>query len=154
MKIRDIFFLLALLFLLTAGMSCGKGENADGNTSIKPSITSSEAFQPVDGDWMITTTGSINTLNFLEAFSTDQLDVVYLIGDSLVTYDANLHVVPRLAESWKISDDHLSLTFHIRKDVHFHDGVLLTADDVIYTYRKSLDPSILWGSYRQIFQNV
>ncbi len=154
MKILNSFCSVTLLLLLTTGLSCGKGENAVTNTAGTSSVSHPDAVQPVDGDWMITTTGSFNTLNFLEAFSTDQLDVVYMIGDPLVTYDPNLNVVPRLAESWEISDDHLNLTFHIRKGVHFHDGMPLTVDDVIYTYQKSLDPSVLWGSYGQIFQNV
>ncbi|RLE24211.1 MAG: hypothetical protein DRJ08_01265 [Acidobacteria bacterium] len=154
MRMRDFLYFFSVLIVVAAGISCGKGNNkTSGNTkAVSPGHT--DSFEPVDGDWMITTTGAINTLNFLEAYSTDQLDVVYLIGDPLVTYDANLNVVPRLAESWEISKDHLKLTFHIRKGVHFHDGVLLTVDDVIYTYEKSQDPSVLWGSYRQVFQNV
>jgi len=154
MKARDIFCWIAVLVALTFTISCGQNQKENLKKPNALSKTGAEAFQPVDGDWMITTTGSMNTLNFLEAFSTDQLDVVYLIGDSLVTYDPHLNVVPRLAESWEISEDHRTLIFHIRKGVRFHDGVPLTVDDVIYTYQKSLDPSVLWGSYRQIFENV
>ncbi len=155
MKILDALFPIMIFISIMGGAGgCGTRQSVKpGNPSVS-APTYSTALQPVNGDWLITTTGPISTLNFLEAYSTDQLDVVYLLSDPLVTYDANLHVVPRLAKSWEISDDHLRLTFHIQKGVRFHDGVPLTADDVIYTYEKSLDPSVLWGTYRQAFQNV
>ncbi len=154
MKSCNLFIALTALLLILPNITCDRNRQANVKKAPYGISTHSDAYQPVNGDWLITTTGPINTLNFLESYSTDQLDVVSLIADSLVTFDHNLNVVPRLAKSWEISKDHLKLTFHLHKGVRFHDGVLLTADDVIYTYEKSLDPSVLWGSYRQMFQNV
>lgn len=48
---------------------------------------------------------------------------------------------PRLAESWDISKDHKTITFHLRKGVTWHDGKPFTADDVIFTFDKLLDKS-------------
>ena len=53
-------------------------------------------------------------------------------------------VRPRLAESWSFSDDHLELTFRLRQDVVWSDGVPITADDVLFTYRAWTSPEIAW----------
>ncbi|RVC76852.1 ABC transporter substrate-binding protein [Mesorhizobium sp. M4A.F.Ca.ET.022.05.2.1] len=43
---------------------------------------------------------------------------------------------PGLAESWKISEDGLTYTFHLRDGLKFSDGSPLTADDVAFTYNR------------------
>ncbi len=62
-----------------------------------------------------------------------------LIYDTLVTVDANLKVIPALAESWKFSDDGLSLTLNLRKGVKFHGGQDFTSADVKYTLSRIQD---------------
>ncbi|MCF7935310.1 MAG: hypothetical protein K9L28_03065 [Synergistales bacterium] len=47
---------------------------------------------------------------------------------------------PGLAESWEISDDGKTYTFHLREGVLFHNGEELTADDVVYTFDRMLNP--------------
>jgi peptide/nickel transport system substrate-binding protein len=55
-----------------------------------------------------------------------------LIFDGLVARDANFHFTPALAESWEQTDP-LTLVFHLRAGVRFHDGRTLTARDVVWT---------------------
>jgi len=55
-----------------------------------------------------------------------------LLFDGLVARDKNFHFTPALAETWQ-QPDALTLVFHLRKDVRFHDGRPLTADDVKWT---------------------
>ena len=43
-------------------------------------------------------------------------------------------IVPGLAESWEVSDDGLSYTFHLKQGVTFHDGTPFNADAVKFTY--------------------
>jgi peptide/nickel transport system substrate-binding protein len=63
-----------------------------------------------------------------------------LLYNSLVKIDANLKVVPELAESLKRPDD-LTYVATLRHGVRFHDGGELTANDVAYTFRSFLDPA-------------
>jgi len=53
---------------------------------------------------------------------------------------------PRLAESYEFSEDHKRLTFHLRRDVFWSDGVQVTAHDVEATFRAQTDPLVLWAS--------
>ncbi|MEA2530329.1 MAG: peptide/nickel transport system substrate-binding protein, partial [Thermomicrobiales bacterium] len=48
---------------------------------------------------------------------------------------------PGLAESWEISPDAKEYTFHLRKDVKFHDGTPLTAEAIKVTYDHIVDPN-------------
>lgn len=50
-------------------------------------------------------------------------------------------LVPGLATKWEISPDGKVYTFHLRKGVKFHNGVELTAQDVVYTFDRMLDPA-------------
>ncbi|MDQ3457809.1 MAG: ABC transporter substrate-binding protein [Deinococcota bacterium] len=61
------------------------------------------------------------------------------IMEPLVTFSTDMEVIPRLAESWQIGEDGLSLTFALRQGVLFHHGQELTAEDVVYTFDWVLD---------------
>lgn len=49
-------------------------------------------------------------------------------------------IIGDLAESWEVADDGLSVTFHLRQGVKFHDGVPMTSADVKYTFDVTRDP--------------
>lgn len=65
-----------------------------------------------------------------------------LIFNGLTKYNKDIKVTGDLAESWEVSRDGLQITFHIRKDVKWHDGHEFTADDVIFTYNTVTDPKV------------
>jgi peptide/nickel transport system substrate-binding protein len=72
-------------------------------------------------------------------FSFEVLENVY---DTLVEPDDSLEMRPALADSWKLSDDQLTWTFHLRQGVTFHDGSLFSADDVVYSYHRIIDQKL------------
>src|SRR5271163_4115751 len=55
-----------------------------------------------------------------------------LIFSSLVAHDAQMNVIPDLAETWETPDP-LTYVFHLRKGVKFHDGRALGSADVKFT---------------------
>lgn len=58
---------------------------------------------------------------------------------SLVMFDEELNIVPDLAEDWEVSEDGLQYTFHLREGLTFHNGDPLVAEDVVYTYERTLN---------------
>lgn len=65
------------------------------------------------------------------------IDVIY---SQLVDVDGDGNIVPDLAESWEVSDDQLTWTFHLRQGVKWHDGEPFTAADVKFTFEFPADP--------------
>lgn len=53
--------------------------------------------------------------------------------ESLVNYDLQGNVEPGIAKEWTYDEDTLTYTITLRDDVYFHDGTLLTADDVAFS---------------------
>lgn len=66
--------------------------------------------------------------------------------DTLVALDEKQNVIPSLAESWEVSEDGTTYTFQLREDVKYSNGRPLTAEDVVYTYERLLDPETASGN--------
>jgi peptide/nickel transport system substrate-binding protein len=64
-----------------------------------------------------------------------------MIYEPFVAADSAMQPIPWLAEKWESNDNATVWTFHIRQGVKFHDGSPLTAEDVVYTFRRLLDPA-------------
>ena len=65
----------------------------------------------------------------------------YLLLTTLARYDSMLVPRPYLARSWRWSADGRRLTFRLRTDVRWHDGVPTTARDVVWTLQAARDPA-------------
>lgn len=115
---------------------CGGSDSASTAASAVSGGASSAASGPVD------TTQIKDTLHFAvsqEAASYDVHKTTTLVArqifsgtvwEKLVTLNANSEVIPELCESYELSEDGHTLTFHLRQGVNFHDGTVMTADDV------------------------
>lgn len=55
------------------------------------------------------------------------------VFEGLTRFEQSGAVVPGLAESWDISEDGLTYTFHLRSGVNFHDGTTMDAEDVKFS---------------------
>jgi len=89
----------------------------------------------------------------------------HTIFNKLVQFErGGTTVTPGLAESWEVSDDGLTYTFHLRKGVKFHSNKDFTptrdfnAEDVVWTFERQLKPdhpfhSVSGGTY-EYFQGM
>jgi len=109
---------------------------------------------PAYGDSLVEgTIGEPSTLIPLLASDQSSHAVAGLVYNSLVKYDKDLQLVGDLAERWDVSPDGLTITFHLRHNVRWHDKQPFTARDVMYTYRVTIDPKTP-TAYAEDFKQV
>lgn len=87
-----------------------------------------------------------SSLNPLFVTSQNAVDIGQLYTETLAGLSPQNELIPLLAQriptraNGDISSDGLTLTYHLRRDNRFADGVPLTSADVAFTYRVILDP--------------
>ncbi len=107
-------------------------------------LASCSVKQPFDPETLRLSMGAEpDNLNPLTASDAYASQILNYVNDSLIERNKDtLEYEPKLAEKWEISPDHLQYTFTLKKNVTWHDGVPLTADDIIYTFQKIQDPKV------------
>jgi peptide/nickel transport system substrate-binding protein len=142
-KGRAVIYLLAASFLT----ACSSGEQ-------KTLPVSAAISSPVAGDAIVEgTIGEASTLIPILASDSASHAVAGQVYNGLVKYDKNLTIVGDLAESFEISSDGLTITFHLHRGVTWHDGTPFTSRDVLYTYRVIIDPKTP-TAYAEDFKQV
>lgn len=105
-------------------------------------LTLSEASPIPGGKLRVGLTGRIVQLDPMKQRAGEEYIVNFLIFNALTVLDHKLTPQPELAESWSHSDDLMTWTFRLRKGVLFHHGREMTADDVVFSLKRILDPAI------------
>lgn len=71
--------------------------------------------------------------------------VLNMMVEGLVTSsDDGKEVIPAVADSWTVSDDNLTYTFHIRDGIKFSDGNPVTAEDCVFSVQRAKDADGPW----------
>jgi len=97
------------------------------------------------------------SLNPLTALSQTSRNVIDLVFRRLADIDSDLvNFSPVLAKSWEISATELSITFHLRTDVTWHDGRPFSAKDVVFTHQLCVNPDLGWDgiSFKENIKSV
>ena len=86
-------------------------------------------------------TGTPTTLDPAAQGDAGSAAVTAQLFESLTSFDADLHVRPALAESWRFDDGGRRVTFHLRPDLTFSDGSPLRPSDVVRSWLRLIDPA-------------
>ncbi len=104
------------------------------------------------GQIVLSTSSDPKSFNAILAKETSTTLVTNMIFEGLTTTNAvTAQVEPHLAETWEVSPDGLIWTFHLRRNVKWHDGVPFTADDVTFTFNDLVYNPDIPSSARDIF---
>lgn len=121
----------ALLFLILTSISY---------LGIKSYLDNTQAVAADGGEYTEAMVGQVRFANPILSQTNDiDADLVSLTFSSLLKTNEKGNLENDLAESYEISEDKLTYTFHIKQDVKWHDGENLTTDDIIYTIKTIQD---------------
>jgi len=131
---QSIFRALAVLSLVLT--ACGGATPTAAPTEPGGATTTQKG-----GEMIVAYKDDLATLDPAIGYDWTNWPAIKLVFDGLLDYDSGTTIQPRIAESLpEVSADGLTYTFKVRKGVKFHNGRELTADDVVYTLTRVLDP--------------
>lgn len=137
-------------------LACSGSEKADSPAAGPESGAGDKISQtepkPVDfGDMFID--GSIgdasNLIPFLSGDAASS-SISSMIFGGLMKVDKDQNLIPDLAKRWDVSEDQRTITFHLRDDVKWHDGVAWSADDLLFQYEMMIHPDVP-SAYKETF---
>lgn len=95
------------------------------------------------------------TLNPITSADAYAASIQGYVFDSLIERDNDtFEFKPKIAERWEVSDDKKTYTFYLRKDVTWHDGKPMTADDVVFSYNLLMDPKTNAPALKVYYQDI
>ena len=83
----------------------------------------------------------VESLDPQQATDGTSFEVIADYTDGLMQMDADGQAVPAIAESYDLSEDGLTYTFHLR-DASWSNGDPVTAADFVYAWQRAVDPEI------------
>lgn len=117
---KILALMLALVMIVTVFAGCGSSSGSG------KAITATVASEPKTLD------PSLNN-------AVDGGDYLLCAFEGLTTVGKDGTIVPGVAEKWDISSDGLVWTFHLRKDAKWSDGKAVTANDFVYSWRRTVN---------------
>src|SRR5210317_1573527 len=104
-----------------------------------PAATAAQIKQ--GGAMTVTYKDDISTLDPAIGYDWQNWSMIKALFNGLMDYEAGTYnLEPDLAESFTISPDGKIYTFKLRKDVKFHNGRKLTAEDMKYSIERAVNP--------------
>ncbi len=94
------------------------------------------------GDIYVMLASNVMSLDTNLATDGDSFEVIADCIDGLTQMDADGAAVPAIAESWDVSEDGLTYTFHLREDANWSNGEPVTANDFVYAWRLAMTANV------------
>lgn len=114
---------------------------ASTNPSGSPSVTAAPTELDVDSA-TFALTADVQGIDYVVAYDLNTNPVVNQIIEGLMRTDENGQLVPNLATAYTESSDGLTYVYTLRPNVQFHDGTIMTADDVVASMQRHMDPTV------------
>jgi peptide/nickel transport system substrate-binding protein len=141
---------LSVLALVLSATACGgdRGRAAGGDSGAD--VPEAERY---GGTMVIGGFGDLQGMNPLTG-SDNNSNMIQrnMLLTTLVRYDEDLQLQPYLAERWdtvRVAPDSLELTWHLRRDVRWHDGTPTTGEDVLFTFQRVTDPATAYPNLQK-----
>lgn len=132
-KYKSVLALLLAGAMVVSMAGCSGGDKKTEDTSTKTEssdtkesgevvkATNTDAKAP-DNDLVIAIEGSVSSMDPANIPDTSAISATRGVYENLVQFDEDNELVGQLADSWEVSDDSLTYTFHLHEGIKFHDG--------------------------------
>lgn len=127
MKAKGIksILLVFMLTTLTVALSACSGDK-EGDTSVSSQIT-------------IGIPQDLDSLDPHKAVAAGTTEVLFNVFEGLLKPDSDGNLNPAVASDYTVSEDGMVYTFTLREGIKFHDGSLVTVEDVEYSIERCAD---------------
>ncbi len=145
MKRTKAILAIALASVMVVGLAgCGDDTNTTpGGTAANANVgTESGNAGSGSSDMNVMLETPVESLDPQQATDGTSFEVIANYTDGLMQMDADGKAVNALAESYELSDDGLTYTFHIREDANWSNGTPVTASDFVFAWQRAVDPAV------------
>ena len=123
------------------GGSATSASSAAESTSSASQGTEAESTSAGSGTLNIMLETPVESLDPQLATDGTSFEVIADYTDGLMQMDADGAAVPACAESYEVSEDGTTYTFHIREDAVWSNGDPVTANDFVFAWQRAVDPA-------------
>ncbi|MCI7791488.1 MAG: peptide ABC transporter substrate-binding protein [Lachnospiraceae bacterium] len=153
MKKCKAILAIVMASIMTFGLvGCGSSESTSTSATTTESGTTTEASATTEAEGTAATAGTsdlnimletpVESLDPQQATDGTSFEVIADYTDGLMQMDADGKAVPAIAESYDISEDGLTYTFHLREDANWSNGTPVTAADFVFAWQRAVDPAV------------
>lgn len=135
--------LLAIVIVIVGAMGgCGEGESSAGGGSTTPAAGAVLRF---------VSSARHHTLDPQKASWLHDIRILDCLFEPLLRFSPEREAEPGVAESWTVSADGLTYTFHLRGDACWSNGEPVTAGDFVFAWRRAILPDSAADYSRLLF---
>lgn len=144
---KKLFGAFAALSLVLAACGTGAPSSSAPAGSANPSASASAGGERAEDQTLHLAGGEPPTLDPTIATDSASIQLLTSLQRPLVYFNKDLEITPDggLAESWDISSDGKTITFHLKDGLKYSDGNPIVADDFVYSWKRLVDPRTAAG---------
>jgi peptide/nickel transport system substrate-binding protein len=141
LRMGVVFAAAAVVFAACGGNASPSPTTTTTTTTTSGTPTATEAAAKDGGTLVVALPGDITRTDPAMVDDSNSSYVMQQVMEGLVSLKpgSTSEVVPALAETWDLSADGKTYTFHLRQGVKFHDGTDFNADAVVFNYQRWKD---------------
>ena len=142
-RTRILALLMGIAMLVTVLAGCKATDNGDVSPSAAPSSgAATDSPAATEGVKLnLSISEPLSTLDPSQNGSMWTMTMITLTNYGLMSFDKDGSVTYGLADSYDLSEDGLTYTFHIRDDAYWNNGDKVTANDFLFAWQHVTDPA-------------
>lgn len=134
MKKKMLALALVVAMLATSLIGCGGSSDEDTTAGAETGAATKDLVVEIGPD--------PETIDPALNSASDGGNMILHLFEGLLTISKDEQLQPGVAETWEVSEDGLTWTFHLREGLKWSDGTAMTANDFVYSWKRVCDPAL------------